>query len=104
MEAPVTTRRKPPYASAAVIDSFFDKIKSIGPPGVVDSKWATQYGLDPKLSSSIPTMLKWIGVGDGNYKPVSSDIWNKIRFPNTRAEALTPLIREGYREIFDAIT
>jgi hypothetical protein len=104
METQVVTRRKPPYASAGAIDTFFEKIKSIGPPTTVDSKWAVSYGLDVKLPASIPTMLKWIGVIDDNNKPVSSDVWNKIRFANTRTDVLAPLVREGYREIFEAIT
>jgi hypothetical protein len=104
MEASVAPRRKPPYASALVIDSFFEKLKSIAPPQAVDSKWATQYGLDPKLPSSIPGMLKWIGVIDDGGKVVSNDVWNKLRFPTTREEALAPLVRDGYREIFEAIT
>lgn len=104
ISATVTARRKPPYASAGAIDTFFDKIRSIGPPTVVDSKWAVSYGLDVKLPASIPTMLKWIGVIDENLKPISAEAWNKIRFPNTRPDALAPLVREGYREVFDAIT
>jgi hypothetical protein len=93
--------RKPPYSSARALDSFFEKIKTIGDPGTVDAKWAKAYGFEPNLAASIPTTLRWLGVIDesGN----TTGVWNSLRPPATREEVLAPMVRTAYREVFDAI-
>jgi hypothetical protein len=97
----IMANRKPPYSSARAIDSFFDKMKTIGDPGTVNARWAKTYGFEPSLAASIPTTLRWLGVI--NEAGTTTGIWNSLRPPTTRAEVLDPLVRKAYHEIFDAI-
>jgi hypothetical protein len=94
-------QRKPPYSSAAALDSFFDKIRTLGDPGTVDAKWAKTYGFEPALPSSIPTTLRWLGVIDDKGK--TQGVWNNLRPPATRSEVLAPMVRQAYHEVFDSI-
>jgi hypothetical protein len=94
-------QRKPPYSSAGALDSFFDKIRTLGDPGTVDAKWAKTYGFEPALPASIPTTLRWLGVIDEDGR--TQGVWNNLRPPATRAEVLAPMVRQAYHEVFDSI-
>lgn len=93
---------KPPYAAASVIDEFFRRIDSLKPPAKTDSTWAKDQGLDPKHLASIPSMLRWLGVVDENYKP-DAKIWNDLRLRDRRPAVLAERMRAGYVDIFNQL-
>jgi Family of unknown function (DUF5343) len=93
---------RPPYASRGAVDAFFAKIQGLRDPGTIDGAWAKNYGLDASLPAAIPSMLTWLGVTDANGKTDSS-VWDKLRVPASRAEALTGLLQESYKEIFSRL-
>ncbi len=93
---------KPPYAAANVIDEFFRRLVSLKPPAKTDSAWAKDQGLDPRHLASVPSMLRWLGVVDENYKP-DAKIWNELRLPDRRPAVLSERMREGYADIFNQI-
>jgi hypothetical protein len=90
-----------PYTKAATIDRFFEIIETKRPPDKVDKDWAKSYELEPNRLSSIPTLLRWLGVIDANFIP-DKDKWEGIRHADTRSQVLSDLIRDAYSDLFDA--
>ncbi len=48
-------------------------------------------------------MLVWLGIVSDDGEPVDEELWDRVRFPDTRAEALGQLIQRSYRAVFDAV-
>jgi hypothetical protein len=95
-------KKRPPYASAGDIDALFDRIKTMQAPRKIDAEWAATYNLAPNQPVAIPNLLKWLGVIDQD-GAATPDTWDPIRLPGSRAEALAPLVRESYSDVFDRI-
>lgn len=93
---------KPPYASAGVIDEFFSRLPSLKPPPKTDSGWAKDLGLGANLPASIPSMLRWLGVVDADYKP-DPKLWNELRLEDSRQRVLSDWIKTSYAEVFNAV-
>jgi hypothetical protein len=94
---------QPPYTTAADIESFFGRIGNKAPPDKLDKDWVENYGIAANQPSGIVAMTKWLGIVDENGS-AKADVWNKIRQPASRAEALDPLVREGYSAVFGRIS
>jgi hypothetical protein len=90
---------RPPYTSGSDIEAFFARIKTLQAPAKIDSEWVKTYKLAPNQPEAMPSLLKWLGVTDANSAAVAS-IWDGIRLPQSRADALEPLVRSAYAEVF----
>jgi uncharacterized protein DUF5343 len=93
---------RPPEAPVGDIDNLFERIRTIAPPTHVDAAWANGFGLKDAVA-----VLKWIGLvegGNGDHSGrVDADLWNRVRLPGTRQEALAQLVRSSYAPIFDQV-
>lgn len=96
-------KTSPPYANPGVIDAFFERIPTLKDPGTVDAEWAKAHEIDPKQPTSVPAVLRWLGVTDNSYKTLDAKLWDNLRLPDTRAATLDRLVREAYSKIFDAV-
>lgn len=92
---------RPPYTSAADLDRLFERMRTIGDPGTVSTKWVESYGLAASQPEGVVAALKWLNVIDKDGK--SQGIWNDLRVPATRQETLTRLMHEAYEAIFSSI-
>ena len=93
--------KKLPYAGVGAIDRFFDTIRPIRDPGRVDAEWTEKQGVGEGVA--IPTMLKWLGVVDDDYKPVTPKLWEDLRLPDTRQATLRQLVETSYGDVFKAV-
>jgi hypothetical protein len=98
----VAERKRPPYTSGADVEALFVRIRTLQPPKKVDTEWAATYNLAPKQPEAIPTLLKWLGIVDRN-GVANGAIWDQVRLPQSRTEALAPLVRASYVDVFDRI-
>lgn len=95
-----TSKQRPPYAAEGLIRDFFDRMKSMGAPPKVDTKWAENWQFGANQPAQIPGLLKWLGVSDKD-GTISADDWTALR---TDQEAtLARLVRDSYASIFSAI-
>jgi Family of unknown function (DUF5343) len=92
----------PPYTAAADITSFFDRIKTMQPPEKIDTPWVESLKIAATQPSGVVGLVKWLGIASEAGVPDPA-VWNKVRIPTTRAEALDPLVRTGYSKIFDRL-
>ena len=99
----VDANPSPPYTSATAIRGFFDAITTMKDPKKIDSDWAEANNLEPKLPSSIPTMLRWLGVTNDKNETTDPALWNDLRIPASRPAALARLVQAAYAPIFDAL-
>jgi len=93
---------KPPYASTSAIDELFRRMENLKAPPKADSDWAKAQAFDAGLPASIPSMLRWLGVVDDEFRP-DQDRWNALRFPEGRLKELPALLKTSYAAIFDRI-
>lgn len=94
---------KPPYTAAADVEAFFDRIETIAAPKKkFDKAWVESFLPTIKQPEGIPALVKWLGIvgDDGTADPT---IWNKVSIPQTRAEGLSPLVREAYSDVFEGV-
>jgi hypothetical protein len=90
-------QRRPPEAAVADIDRLFERLRGIAPPPRVDAEWARSFGL-----ADAPTLLTWLGlVQDGQV--TDSGLWNRVRLPATRNDALRELVRVAYDGVFSQV-
>jgi hypothetical protein len=96
------TKKSPPYITGANIDKLFERIRTMQPPKKVDSQWAKSNGISPKQPGAVTGVLLWLGVIDqgGIADP---QIWNGIRLPQTRKDALAERVRDAYSVVFDGL-
>jgi hypothetical protein len=93
---------KPPYASTTAIDELFRRMENLKAPPKADSEWARAQAFDPGIPASIPSMLRWLGVADDEFRP-DQKLWSELRFPESRLKALPALLKTSYAAIFDRI-
>jgi hypothetical protein len=93
---------QPPYTTAADIASFFERIANKQPPAKLETQWVETYGIAANQPAAITTLVKWLGIVDES-GAAKTEIWNKIRQPESRPEGLAPLVRDAYSAVFDRI-
>jgi hypothetical protein len=73
------------------------------PSAKLDSDWVKSYNIASNQPSAITSLVSWLGIvdHDGAAKP---ELWNKLRQPASRADALAPLVHEDYSAVFDRIS
>jgi len=94
---------KPPYTATADVESFFDRIETIAAPKKLDKPWVESFLPTVKQPGAIPALVRWLGIigEDGAATPA---IWNKVRMPKTRPDALAPLVHDAYSDVFEGVT
>lgn len=95
-------KKKPPYTSGPDITTLFSGIKTQKPPKKVDSEWVRTQNLAAKQHEAIPSLLKWLGIIGDEGAAVAS-VWDPVRLPQSQAEALEPLVRTAYADVFDQL-
>jgi hypothetical protein len=92
-------KKRPPYTSAADLNRLFERMRTIGDPGTIDSKWVTSFNLASSQPEGVVAALKWLGVieKDGS----STGVWNEIRA--SKAETLKRLMETAYADIFSRV-
>jgi hypothetical protein len=89
-------RARPPEVAVADIDRLFDGLRMIAPPPRIDAAWARGAQL-----TDANIVLNWLGLApDG---AVDRTLWNRVRLPGSRPEALSALARQAYAPIFDEV-
>jgi len=93
--------KKLPYAGAGAIDRFFVAIRTIRDPGQLDAEWTTSNKIGEGVA--IPGMLRFLGVLNEESKPVSLELWQDLRMPDTRQATLKRLVEAAYSDLFTAL-
>jgi hypothetical protein len=91
--------RTPPYTSAGDLDRLFERIKTLGEPGKVDSKWVESYKIAKSQPQAVVSVLRWLGVIDDD--GASQGVWSDLR--TKRAETLERLITSSYADVFSRV-
>jgi hypothetical protein len=86
--------QRPPEVAAADIDRLFERIRTIAPPAKVDAAWSRSFDL-----KDATIILSWLGLVK-NGKVEDAALWNRVRMPATREDALADLVRTSYEKIF----
>jgi hypothetical protein len=90
--------QRPPEVAATDIDRLFERIRTIAPPAKVDAAWARSFGL-----ADATIILSWLGLADQGGTVEDPTLWNRVRMPATREEALAALVRKSYDRIFATV-
>jgi len=88
---------RPPESATGDIDRVFERMRTLAPPAKIDQAWATSFTLPDAVK-----ILTFLGIAEEG-KPVDTALWNRVRLPASREEALGELVREAYKPIFDQI-
>lgn len=92
-------RATPPYTSANDTKTVFERIKQLGKPNAIDSKWVTNYQLAKSQPAAVVALLKWLRVIDDQGRV--DDVWNELR--TNQPATLSRLVRESYADVFSAV-
>src|SRR3977135_620372 len=92
-------RKTPPYTSASDLDRLFDRMRKIGDPGSVDTKWVSSFQLAEAQPEAVVSTLRWLGVIDKDGK--SLGIWDELR--TNRGETLARLVKAAYSDVFSRV-
>jgi hypothetical protein len=95
-------KKRPPYISGPDINALFERIRTMQAPKKVDTDWVETYKLAPNQPQGVPSLLWWLGIVDED-GAVSAEKWDSVRLPQSRPQALEPLVRDAYSDIFDRI-
>jgi hypothetical protein len=99
--AEAKAQKKLPYAGAGAIDRFFAAVRTIRDPGRVDADWTSSNKVGEGIA--IPSMLRFLGVLNEEYRPVSGQLWQDLRMPDTRQATLKGLVEAAYSDLFAAL-
>ena len=62
-------KRLAPYAPASALSEFFDHIRTVREPEIVDNGLLQDYGLSKSNALSLLSTLKFLGITDGQGRP-----------------------------------
>lgn len=91
---------RPPYATESQIRTFFERMKNMGEPSKVDTKWLESFNLGGAQPTAVIGLLKWLGI----IEPVSgasTGIWTQLR--TKQSETLRNLVEKAYAPVFEAV-
>src|SRR3977135_3982869 len=92
-------RKTPPYTSASDLDRLFDRMRKIGDPGSVDTKWVSPFQLAEAQPEAVVSTLRWLGVIDKDGKSLRD--WDELG--NKRGETLARLVKAAYSDVFSSV-
>jgi hypothetical protein len=89
-------RARPPEVAVADVDRLFDGLRTLAPPLRIDAAWARGAQL-----TDANIVLNWLGLAPD--EAVDRALWNRVRLPGSRPEALSALVRQAYAPIFEEV-
>jgi hypothetical protein len=95
-------RRLAPYVSAKVLSEFFDHIRYVREPSVIDSGLLQDYGISAASSYALLSTLKFLGLTDDEGKPTAA--FRELQTGGDEfRDALRNILERSYSDLFSRL-